>query len=63
MATSKFCEYCGKKGHATNKHKKCRAALQCPKKYKDDNGSLLVLALPLVLDDDNDDFVLPTSIR
>jgi hypothetical protein len=61
-ATSKFCEYCGKKGHATNKHKKCTATLQCPKKYKRDDGSLLVLALPSVLDDDNDDFVLPASI-
>jgi hypothetical protein len=30
-AASKFCEYCGKKGHATNKHKKCTATATAAK--------------------------------
>jgi hypothetical protein len=65
-SASKFCEYCGKKGHATNKSKKCSVnTLQsATKKYNREDGSLLVLAPPVATDDneDEDEFLLPTSL-
>jgi hypothetical protein len=42
-SANKFCEYCGKKGHATNKHKKCTALPNAKKKYSQEDGSLLAL--------------------
>jgi hypothetical protein len=59
---TKCCEYCGKKGHATPKSKKC-SAIDGNKKYNRDDGTLLSLqatAEPAV--DNDDDFVMDAMI-
>jgi hypothetical protein len=60
-----FCEYCGLKGHATTKSRKCIKDNHAPKAYSRLDGSLLVVATPAVAnDDENDDdgFLMPTEI-
>jgi hypothetical protein len=66
MAASKFCEYCGKKGHATKKSRKCTfySIQSATKRYKRDDGSLLLLPTTAeeAEEDDDDPFVIPPSI-
>jgi hypothetical protein len=66
-STKLYCEYCGIRGHATQKHSKCTAAKNSTKIYKRDDGSLLplqeTLAAAATADDDSDDgFLMPTGL-
>jgi hypothetical protein len=63
-ATKLFCEYCGKKGHATTKHKKCTAPTDATKKYRRHDGSSLLQILPPPAgdDSDNEDFLMPAAL-
>jgi hypothetical protein len=64
-AAKKYCEYCGIKGHATVKSKKCIAVPGSAKKYRRDDGSLLTLLLapPVPAEEDDDDaFVTSPTI-
>jgi hypothetical protein len=60
-----YCEFCGRKGHATTKHRKCTAEANADRKYRREDGSLLALP-PVDLEDDdemNDDaFLMPTAL-
>jgi hypothetical protein len=60
-----FCEYCGKKGHATTKSKKCTADEKAPKAYRRLDGSSLMLPEggPFNEEDNDDDgFLMPAAI-
>jgi hypothetical protein len=66
-----YCEYCGKKGHATKKSRKCSAALDSNKKYRREDGTSLALPAQAVVAeatattedlDADDDFLMPASI-
>jgi hypothetical protein len=63
-ASSKYCEYCGRKGHATTKHNKCTAGATATKKYRRDDGSLVLLPPIANAGDEGeeDDFVMPSTI-
>jgi hypothetical protein len=63
-ASSKYCECCGRKGHATTKHNECTAGATATKKYRQDDGSLVLLP-PIanaVDEGEEDNFVMPSTI-
>jgi hypothetical protein len=61
-ARGRFCPYCGKRGHATTKQKKCTADANATKKYRQDDGNLLVPVAATGDNDDDDNFIMPPVI-
>jgi hypothetical protein len=65
-----YCEYCGKKGHATKKSRKCTAPLDSNKKYRRTDGTSIALPARAVVPeatatadlDADDNFLMPASI-
>jgi hypothetical protein len=65
LGPTKYCEYCGKKGHATTKSKKCTASDGAAIKYRRDDGTLLSLVQGPVEppnDGADDEFVMDAMI-
>jgi hypothetical protein len=65
--TKRYCEYCGRKGHATRKSKKCLAFDDnlATKKYRREDGSLLATepaAATTNEDEEEGDFVIHPTI-
>jgi hypothetical protein len=63
---SKYCEFCGKRGHATQKSKLCTALPGSRKKYRKDDGSLLELPTATAAaeagNESEDEFVMDQAI-